>query len=261
MNDSLIMLRDLANRFAAGRAAARGATDGSAGASTLWSELAAIGLLAAPFAEEDGGLGLDSEASMIVMEAFGRALLSVPFVSTSVIGARLFSATADRSKLQSIASGEMRLALAHEESAFDHGTGTISLRAAQGDGGFRLTGRKILVRDAPGATHLVVSALGSDGEETLLLLVPADTEGMVLTPYRIIDGAAAADVAFEQAFVGTAALLSRGKESPTLIRRLLDEATIAVCAEAIGVMRTMLDQTASYTKQREQFGRPLSSFQ
>jgi alkylation response protein AidB-like acyl-CoA dehydrogenase len=261
MNDSLIMLRDLANRFAADRTATRGATDESVGGSALWSELAAIGLLAAPFAEEDGGLGLDSEASMIVMEAFGRTLLSAPFVSTSVIGARLFSETADRSKLQSIASGEMRLALAHEESAFEHGTGTISLRAAQGDGGFKLTGRKILVRDAPCATHLIVSARGPDREETLLLLVPADTEGTELTPYRTIDGGVAADVAFEQAYVGAAALLSRGKDSPTLIRRLLDEATVALCAEAIGVMRTMLDQTASYVKQREQFGRPLSSFQ
>jgi alkylation response protein AidB-like acyl-CoA dehydrogenase len=255
------MLRDLVGRFLTNSADVVRARDETGGLSALWTELAAIGLLAAPFAEEDGGLGLESEASMVVMEAFGRVLLPAPFVSTSVIGARLFTEIGDRAKLQSIASGTMRLALAHEESAFEHGTGPIAVEAAPVAGGFQLTGRKILVRDAPSATHLIVSARHPDGGETLLFLIPADADGVVLTAYRTIDGGTAADVAFEQAFAGTVTLLAGGKHAPALIRRLIDEATVAVCAEAIGVLRAMLDQTVTYARQREQFGRHLSSFQ
>ena len=261
VNDSLLMLRDLVGRFLAKSAAAARAADKAGEPSTLWAELAASGLLAAPFAEEDGGLGLEREASMVVMEAFGRAQLSVPFVSTSVIGAALFAHTGDRSKLNSIASGSLRLALAHEESAFEHGSGATALQAAPVAGGFQLSGRKLLVRDAPSATHLIVSASQPDREEPLLFLVPTDSNGVVLTAYPTIDGGCAADVAFERTFAGTATVLASGEPSAALVHRLLDEATTAVCAEGIGVLRAMLEQTATYTKQREQFGRRLSSFQ
>jgi alkylation response protein AidB-like acyl-CoA dehydrogenase len=263
MNEAMLMFRDLVGRFLADRADGfRDREKRDVGwPAALWSELAALGILAAPFPEEDGGLGLESEASTIVMEAFGRALLSVPFVSTSVVGARLFTETGDRAGLRSIASGTMRLALAHAESAFEHASDSVALRAEPLAEGYRLIGRKILVRDAPSATHLIVSAREADGGDVLVSLVPVDAEGVELEPYRTIDGGLAADISFDRTPVTASALLARGSGSVTLIGGLIDTATVATCAEAIGVMRTMLEQTVSYVRQREQFGRPLSCFQ
>jgi alkylation response protein AidB-like acyl-CoA dehydrogenase len=228
----------------------------------IWSELSALGLLAAPLPEKHGGLGGDGGELLILMGGFGRALLVEPYISSAVIGGKLFTELRDGQKLEAIARGEMRLALAHDEGPFDHGSAAAMTTAAAVEGGFELSGRKILVRDAPSATHLIVSAHSQDDRlGQMLFLVPVDARGIVLHTYRAIDGGLAADIAFDALIAPSAALLCSGAGTVPLIRRLLDDATVAICAEAIGVMRQMLEQTIAYTNQREQFGRLLSSFQ
>ena len=265
------MLRDLVGRFLGERYdfdARRAVVNGEVGWSpVIWAEMAALGILAAPFTEEHGGLGGGGEAMMVLMEGFGRALLVEPFVSTSVMGSVLFTqpggSDSDSDRLDAIASGAMRLALAHDELASAHGEQSeIQTRAEATDQGYTLSGRKIVVRDAPSATHLVVSAK-SRGEppERMLFLVPIDADGLILDPYRLIDGGLAADIVLDDVSLPSSALLCSGPRTLPLVSRLLDEATVAVCAEGLGVMRVMLEQTVAYTGQREQFGRPLSGFQ
>lgn len=68
----------------------------------------------------------------------------------------------------------------------------------------------------------------------------------------------ASEVYFENVAIPGEALLTGGID---LIERVVDEATVAVCAEASGIARTMVNQTVEYTKQRKQFGQPIGKFQ
>lgn len=227
----------------------------------IWNELARLGFLAAFISEEHGGPGADPLDLMGLIEVFGRHLVVEPFVSTAVIGTTLFSELRHAQALHEIASGTLRLALASDERPFALNNAAISATADSTDSGFRLTGHKIVVRDAPSATHLIVSAQVSDRAALALFLVPVDTPRLTLDRYRLIDGAVAADVRLGSAVVPKSSLLAMGKPALALLSQLINNATVAVCAEAIGVMRAMLEQTVAYTTQRTQFGQPLADFQ
>lgn len=266
MNETLAMLRDVLDRFLSERygfEARRAILASPSGWSTeIWSELSALGLLAAPQSEQDGGLDTDGEVLMMIMGGFGRALLVEPYISSAIIGAVLFAELSDRQSLDLIARGVMRLALVHDAAPLRDRNAEGGTTAAAVKGGFTLTGRKFLVRDAPSATHLIVSATDQNEElGPLLFLVPAYAKGIVLDSYPTIDGGRAADIVFHELLVPTSALLCSGAKTTALIHRLLNEATVAVCAEAIGVMRKMLEETVAYTSQRRQFGKSLNSFQ
>jgi alkylation response protein AidB-like acyl-CoA dehydrogenase len=223
---------------------------------SIWNELAELGLLGAFAAEPQGGLGAGPFDLMSLMEVVGRYLLLEPFVSTAVIGGVLFSELENQRTVHEIASGRMRLALASDDQPVD---GITSAESA--DGGFRLTGYKVVVRDAPSATHLIVSAHLNDSAAFGLFLVPSDTALVTLNSYRLIDGTVAANVRLSGATVPKSSLLAMGGPALVLFYKMLNNATVAVCAEAVGVMRAMLEQTIAYTSQRTQFGKPLASFQ
>lgn len=244
----------------------RGVARSEAGWSAeIWREFADLGVLGAFIGEESGGLGATAPEQMGVMEVLGHALVVEPFVSTAVIGGLLVSElrelAAARDLAQAIMSGGMRLALAHDERPFGFNALDLATSAERVPGGFRLTGGKIVVRDAPSATHLIVSAVNVETQELGLFLVPSGTDQVRLDPYRLIDGAPAADVRFSGAIVAKYSLLRAGKPAHELLGRLVDMATVAVCAEAIGLMRAMLEQTVTYARQRKQFGRRLADFQ
>src|SRR6476646_3351960 len=85
----------------------------------MWSQYADLGLLGLPFAEEYGGFGGGAVEIMLVMEAFGRALILEPYLATVVLGGtavRLGASDAQKSRvLPAIADGSMKLAFAHGE--------------------------------------------------------------------------------------------------------------------------------------------------
>lgn len=263
MNDTQSMLRDMQGRFLAdryGSEARQAIIRSDAGWSAeIWQEMADLGLLAAPLPEAHGGLGGDDDL-LVLMEEFGRRLLVEPYVSAVVIGGTLFKALGDGAALDAIAAGTMRLALAHDESPEAHGAADIASTAQRTEGGFLLSATKLMVQDAPAATHLAVSARLEDGKLGLFL-VPADAPGLVLNAFPMIDGRRAANLSCEALALPASALLSASDRTLPLIHRLLDAATLAVCGEAIGIMRAMLDETVGYTRERKQFGQALASFQ
>lgn len=227
----------------------------------VWKELADLGFLGAFVSEHNGGLGIDPSQMMSIMEGFGRHLVVEPFVSTAVIGGSLFSELQNREAADALSSGTMRLALANAEGPFALNRSDIDSSADSVEGGFRLSGHKIVVRDAPSATHLIVSARIRDASEFALFLVPANVAQVSLDRYRLIDGTPAADVRLQDAIVPKLALLTSGKPALAVLSQVLNAATVAVCGEAIGVMRAMLEQTIAYACQRTQFGKRLADFQ
>ncbi|MDB5425243.1 MAG: acyl-CoA dehydrogenase domain protein [Phenylobacterium sp.] len=235
----------------------------------IWRALASeLGVLGAGLPEEVGGLGGGAAEAGAVMEAFGRHLVVEPFLSTVVMGAgflQAWTSPAAPALLAQIAEGAATVAVAHAEPGGGYEPTRVALRATPSDGGFVLNGAKTLVLHAAQADHLVIVARtageDSDPQGISIFLTPATADGITRKDYRTIDGGPASDLTFEDVFVPGEALIGPLDGGGPLVERILDEATAAICAEACGVMQSLLDQTVAYTRQRRQFGRAISEFQ
>ena len=217
----------------------------------LWARYAELGLLALPFAEADGGMGMGPVETMVVMEAIGRGLVVEPYLATVVLGGGFLrhAPAAMRAKhLPRIADGSLRVAFAHIETQARYDLGNVVTRASAGS----LTGEKRAVLHGDSAELLVVSARGQSGL-ALYLVDASDTQRRGYTTH---DGLRAADITLDNA---PAELLAAN--ALPLIERVVDEAIAATAAEAVGAMEALVSLTVEYLKMRKQFGVALASFQ
>lgn len=235
----------------------------------LWKQYAELGLLGLPFAEKHGGFGGGPVETMIVMEAFGRALVLEPFVATVVLsGGLLRHAGSDVQQaaiLPKIASGELLLAFAHAERQSRYDLGDVLTSAKRDGSGFTLDGAKTLVLHGDCAGQLLVSARVSGGRKDrdgiALFLVDAKAKGVSRRGYPTNDGQRAAEISFEGVKVGAdAAIGEPGKAFPA-IERAAHETIAALAAEAVGAMTAMHEMTVDYLRTRKQFGVPIGNFQ
>ncbi|WP_235579392.1 acyl-CoA dehydrogenase family protein [Pseudorhodoferax sp. Leaf274] len=272
-NDTLAMLQDSLARYLEDRHGfdARLAALRSADTAPppFWQGLAReLDLLRAALPEAQGGLGQGLAAHLAIMETLGASLAAQPYLSTMVIGAGLLQRhpgpQAD-ALLAQVVEGRAVLAFAHSEPDSRHSRAWVQARLTREAQGWRLDGRKAVVHAAPWASHFIVSARSdgaADAEHGLsLLLVPRDTPGLSLRGYPLRDGDRAAELAFDDVRLPASALLGEAGAALPQIEQALDEATLAVCAESLGVMRRLLRDTLDYVRQRKQFGATLSSFQ
>ena len=234
----------------------------------LWQDFAELGVTAAALPEATGGLGGGAQAAMIILEALGEALAVTPYLETVVQGAALLEVSGGpwaEALLPEIASGTVRLAFAQAEPASHHCPHRVATRAERSDDGWRLTGEKVVVVGAPAATHILVAAriAGdiSDRAGISLFVVPADTPGLHLHPYRLIDERAAADIRFAGLHLPDTALLGTEGQALAAIETAEVAAISGLCAEAVGVLRRMVEDSVAYTRQRRQFGRPIAELQ
>ncbi len=234
----------------------------------VWSTMAELGLLAVPFAEEDGGFAGGGVELMILHEAFGSGLTLEPYLASVVLGggvvARLGSAEQRESLLAGVIAGETRLALAYAEAEgrYDpHWVDTRATKATSGDG-YSLSGAKTVVLHGGSATRLVVSARTggqiTDAAGLSLFLVDPAQSGVTVRDYGTIDGLRAAEITFEGA---SATLLGREGEGAEALDAVLALGATALCAEAVGAMTQACDLTLDYLKVRQQFGGPIGRFQ
>ncbi len=225
---------------------------------THWNQLAEIGLMALPIAEEDGGLGGTGVEMMVVMEQIGRGLIVEPYLGCVVLPVALFTKGAtdiDRAGvLERIASGEKLVAFAHTEPGQRYERDATALQAAPIGGGFALSGKKIVVLGGDCADMLIVSAK-IDGDKTAsLFLVDANAAGVKRFAYPMQDAQRGADIAFSNT---PATLIGRRAEAQPAIDYAIDVACAALCAEAMGAMIELQKLTVEYLKTRKQFGRPI----
>jgi alkylation response protein AidB-like acyl-CoA dehydrogenase len=227
-----------------------------------------LGILGAPFAEEHGGLGGGALENMIVMEELGTRLVVEPYLSTVVIGGGVLRAAGgDKAGdlIGSIIGGQAVIAFALAEPQGRYDWTDVRTSARRDGDGYVLNGHKAVVRDAPFATHLLVTArTGGDqrGREGVsLFLIEKGTKGVATRDYPTIDGGRASEIYFENATVPADALIGAEGGALPLVERIVDEATVALCAEACGVIRQIHLQTMDYAKQRKQFGRAIADFQ
>ena len=230
-----------------------------------WRQLAELGWLAAPFAEDLGGLGGGPVEAAIVMEGFGTGLVLEPYLPSVVLGGALLAAGGRRELLRTLVEGALQLSLAWVEPKARFDLAHVETRAARKDGGFSLSGQKGVAFNAAAADWIIVPARTAgavaDRQGITLFLVPKGAKGLTLRPYRTVDGVRAAEAALADVSLGPESVLGEVDWGHPLLEAAIDRGIAAVCAEAAGIMGRMVADTREYLKTRKQFGVPLASFQ
>jgi alkylation response protein AidB-like acyl-CoA dehydrogenase len=243
-----LLIKDSVARFAAGAHAG----------GEHWPTFAELGWLAVGAPEELGGFGGPLE-TLILMEQFGRGLVVAPYVPQVVLAGTILHAAGRDDLLQQLVEGEERFAVAYEEAQARYDPSRVEATAVRDGDAYAISGGKVRVLGHSTADSLIVSA--RTGDEISLFAVPAGAPNLTARRYEAEDGHDVADVELDGVRVGGDALLGPYGEGLALLELGLDHATAALCAEGVGLMSTMLEATVEYTKQRHQFGVPISSFQ
>ena len=266
LNEDEEMLKALAERFVVDRydleSRRRFLGEANGFSRDNWRLLGELGLIAALFDAEAGGLDLDATGIATVFEALGRGLVVEPLIENVLLAGRLFAATAPEPLreqwLPDLLTGRRRIALAHVEERGRDARCWIETAAAE-DEGWRITGAKAYVAAAAGVDGFIVSArfAGSPGagDGVGLFLVAADAQGSSCTHWRMADGSVAASLRLDgvpaHRLSGGLAEIAAGEELASLARS----------AEALGIMERIFAETLEHLRTREQFGARLASFQ
>jgi pimeloyl-CoA dehydrogenase small subunit len=235
----------------------------------MWARYAELGLLGLPFAESYAGFGGGPIEIMLVMEAFGRALVLEPYLATVVLGGtalRLAGTEAQKAKLlPQIAESNLVLAFVHGERQARYDLSDVLTRARRGAGGWVLDGAKSVVLHGDSAQRLVVSARTAgerdDPEGLTLFLVDAAANGVARRSYPMRDGTRAAEISLSAVEVGADAVLGQVGAAFPVIERVVEAGIAAIAAEAVGAMEAMQALTLEYLKTRQQFARPIGENQ
>jgi alkylation response protein AidB-like acyl-CoA dehydrogenase len=235
----------------------------------LWRQMAELGWVGIVFPESYGGAGMGYADLAVVLEALGRTLAPEPFLSTVLLGGQaLLLGGSDAQKqawLPGVCDGTKRLALAQQEAKSRYDLHAVATTARRDGAGWRIDGEKIAVLDARSADAFVVAARTSGAERdaagVTLFLVPKDAAGIAITPQTRIDHRNAAIVRFDGVRAGADAVVGAEGGGAALLETVVDRATIGLCAEMLGSMSQVFDDTVAYLKTRQQFGVPIGSFQ
>jgi alkylation response protein AidB-like acyl-CoA dehydrogenase len=235
----------------------------------FWSMFAELGWLSVPFAEEYGGFGGAVEDIAAVMEEMGKGIVVEPYASTVVVfGGLLSAATNEALKsevIPTIIDGSCMGSLASVESQSRYEMTDVSTTATACDGGYSISGEKTVVANGGTSNKFVVTARTSGGQferdGISLFLVDASAPGVVVKSYKMMDGQSAATVTFKAVVVAESQMLNAAGEGMDLIDQVMPEILMGLSAEALGIMATLNTLTVEYTKVRQQFDTPISSFQ
>jgi len=235
----------------------------------IWKAFAEeLGILGAPFSEELGGLGGGPVENMIVMEQFGKALVVEPYLGTVVIGGGFLKHSGHpgaEALIAQIIAGEAIFAFAYAEPQGRYNLADLKTTAKKEGGSWVLNGHKAVVIGASYATHLIVTARTGGGQRdqqgVSVFIVEKGAAGVSTRDYPTVDGFRASEVILENVKVGADALIGPEGQALPLVEKVVDEAIVATCGEACGVLAKLHEGTLEYTKQRKQFGQPISAFQ
>jgi len=235
----------------------------------FWAKLAEQGWLGLIYPEEFGGSGLGFVDLTVLMEEMGRVVMPGPFFSTVLLGGLAIreagSPAQKKEWLTKIAAGQAKATLAWTEpSARLDGAG-VTCAAKEDKGSFVLNGTKLFVPDAHLADVIVVVARTGEGkgeDGVSLILVPKGTRGVTVKLLPTMDQTRKlCEVTFQDTSVPTGSLMGvKGKAWSTL-SRVIERATVALCAEMCGGAQRVLDMTTDYAKIRIAFGKPIGTYQ
>ncbi|MEU6228830.1 acyl-CoA dehydrogenase family protein [Streptomyces sp. NPDC047042] len=212
--------------------------------------------------EEYGGDGFGPVELGVVLEEMGRALLCSPFFATVVLAAQALLASGDSEAcarhLPGIAEGRITATLAVAEDSGSWDPALVSTRALpDGDGGWRLRGRKSFVIDGTTADLILVVARTVAGPT--LFAVDREAAGLTAEPLETLDATRAmARLTFDAV---PATPVGADGAGGRIMAKVLDIASVGLAAEQAGGARRCLEASAEYARVRHQFGRPIGTFQ
>ena len=237
-----------------------------------WTDLAAAGVLAAGLPEPLGGAGLGFLEQCSVLAETGRAASPVPYLSSIVLGAGAIASfgTADQQRHWAAPAGEgsvvLTAALAEDDSDDPAAPSTRAERTGGAASGWRLTGVKTAVPALPRADLVLVPATVTTDEregvdKVLVFLVGPSDHGVAIAPQELTDGADAGRLVLDDVLVDDSRVLGQPGQGADVAGWLVARGTVGLCAMQAGVVGRALELTAEYARRREQFGRPIGSFQ
>ena len=242
-------------------------SESEAGFSTaFWQQMGELGLTAIPFAEELGGFGGSGIETMLIMEQLGRGICLEPYMESVILAggliAQLGSDAQQEALMGEIASGQLQAAVALDELNSHYDLANVTTTAKQDGSEWSLSGRKGVVIGGQTAGKILVSARTSgdsrDQQGISLFLVDPTDAGVSRRVYATMDGRKACELFLDNA---KGELLGEAGKAYDAIRYQSGRAIAALCAEAVGAMRTACDLTLEYLKTRKQFGVPIGKFQ
>jgi alkylation response protein AidB-like acyl-CoA dehydrogenase len=265
------MFRDATKRFAAERAPVaqlrklRDDNDPVGFSRELWKEMADMGWAGVLVPEEHGGVGFGFVGAGLIATEIGRNLSVTPLLSSAVLAVTALlrggSPTHKETLLPAIASGELLVALAVDESA-RHSPYHVATRAT---GKYKLSGRKLHVLDGHVSDHLIVSARtsGDTGarDGITLFLVNAKAAGVSISRSSMVDSHNSAVVEFRDVAVSDADIVGTLDKGAVVLDAALDAGRAVLAAELLGVAEEAFERTLAYLRERDQFGVKIGTFQ
>ena len=228
----------------------------------LWQALAEAGLLGLDIDEELGGIDLGFYALTSLCEEVGRTAAPVPVVPVLASAAgtlRRFATPKQKEAwLPGIASGSTSVTAALEEYGNDD-PANPGATASTTEGGCAISGTKICVAHAGSAQRILLSA--REGEELVVALVDPQAAGVSLNPQLVTSGETLHELVLESVQVPDEDIVARGGKALEAMRWAQQATRTALCSMMVGLADKMMRTTGSYTTEREQFGRPVATFQ
>lgn len=264
------MLRDSAREFLAGECPmtyVREMMDDERGFSDeQWGKMAQLGWTGLIVPEEYGGAGLNMVDMVVVLEEMGKVVMPGPFFASAILGGvaiDLFGSPEQKQRwLPRLAAGELRATLAQVEESGRWDADGIALEARATGDGYHVRGTKLFVHDAHNADVLVVAArTGGRGESGVSLFLVEAGAGVSVRVLKTMDQTRKLCEVDVDVHLGRDSILGAPGQAWPGLDRVVDAAKVALCAEMCGGAQRVLDMSVEYAKVREQFGKPIGSFQ
>jgi alkylation response protein AidB-like acyl-CoA dehydrogenase len=235
----------------------------------LWRKMAELGWMGLVFPEKYGGSDRSFLDLAILLEEMGYNIVPGPFFSTVVLcGLAILMAGSEEQKMEflpKIAGGEMILSFALTEPTASYDAASVKTKATARNGGYVINGTKLFVLNANVADYILCVARTKQAENPedgiTLFLVDARSPGLKCTLLETLARDKQCEVVFDDVTVSEKDMVGQRDEGWTIVKNVLQRATVAKCTEMVGGAQAALDMAVDYAKERVQFGRPIGSFQ
>ncbi|MCH7983284.1 MAG: acyl-CoA/acyl-ACP dehydrogenase [Chloroflexi bacterium] len=262
------LIRSSAREFLADRsgpATVRAVAEGDAEAiASLWKDVVELGWPALTVPEEHGGAGLSFSDLAVLLEELGASLAPIPIVESAITSRILERYGPDAIKVEllpQIATGDVMVTPAIVERDASWEARSAAVVATRTGSSLVITGEKRFVSFADQATH-ALTLVRTDDDGPALVVVPIwKSPGVVQTPMKHASGVPVSSLNFNEVEVSPSNTVATGGEAVAATEELVAAGGVARAAQLAGLARAVVDSTVKYTSNRQQFGRPVGSFQ
>ncbi|MBQ0889814.1 acyl-CoA/acyl-ACP dehydrogenase [Streptomyces sp. RM72] len=234
----------------------------------LYEKMAHLGWLGIAIPEEYGGAGQGMTDLCLFLQETSYGLAPISGFGTTVIAASAYekfgTEEQKRTVLEGVAAGRVE-AISMSEPGAGSDVGALTCRAERTSGGYLVNGQKTWCSNAHFADHILLIARTEQGESKhhgiTQFMVPADADGLQIRGIDTMGGKDVNDLYFTDCFLPDSAVVGEPGQGWTQLMAGLNLERMILAALMLGVARRAFDDTLAYVRQREQFGRPIGSFQ